>query len=361
MNIGDVFAKAWQLWRRDVGWLILAGLVVGLIVGVIAIVVVAIVAGMLAVSVGGVAFSTSGGSPSITGLSYGTLAAAAVIGIVGYLVAYILALVFAGGMFEMVIGAAREDRGVDFGDLFSGFRRFGSYVVFWLVMVGITLGIGLLSLIPILGIIVAIAGFVFMVWLSVTWLYVLPMIADQGLGFGDAARRSRQMVSDNGWWWTFGTIVVLGVAFAVVGVVISLVGRASSPLASVLLIVFEIVAGPFAICYISTMYLGCGGEAMKSVAGGAGPQLPPAGPAPYLPSSAVPYVAPLGGAPQPPAPPPPAPPPDREDATVATTAAMDPSTPRASDEAWKAAADPLAPPPAPPAPPAPDAPDGPDA
>ena len=39
MSIGDVFTKAWELWRRDVGWLILAGLVVGLIVGVVAVIV----------------------------------------------------------------------------------------------------------------------------------------------------------------------------------------------------------------------------------------------------------------------------------------------------------------------------------
>ena len=35
MRIGDVFARAWDLWRRDVGWLVLAGLVVGLIMAVI--------------------------------------------------------------------------------------------------------------------------------------------------------------------------------------------------------------------------------------------------------------------------------------------------------------------------------------
>ena len=45
MTVGEVFAKAWELWKKDVGWLILAGLVVGLIVGVVAVVVFAIVAG----------------------------------------------------------------------------------------------------------------------------------------------------------------------------------------------------------------------------------------------------------------------------------------------------------------------------
>ena len=42
MSIGDVFATAWELWRRDIGWLILAGLVVGLIMMVIFAVLLAI-------------------------------------------------------------------------------------------------------------------------------------------------------------------------------------------------------------------------------------------------------------------------------------------------------------------------------
>ena len=70
MSIGDVFAKAWELWRRDIGWLILAGLVVGLIVGVVAVVVFSIVAGMMAVSIGGIALGSSGDSTSITGLEH---------------------------------------------------------------------------------------------------------------------------------------------------------------------------------------------------------------------------------------------------------------------------------------------------
>ena len=71
------------------------------------------------------------------------------------------------------------------------------------------------------------------------------------------------MVKGVGWWKTFGTIVVLGVAFFVVGVVISCsavlvaqrveLGGHRAGLRPLL----EIAArAPFAICYISTMYLG---------------------------------------------------------------------------------------------------------
>jgi len=340
MSIGDVFAKAWELWRRDIGWLILAGLVVGLIVGVVAVIVFSIVAGMLAVSVGGIALGSSGDSTSLTGLSIGTLIVAFIVGVVGYLIVSVLAMVFYGGMFEMVIGAARENRGVNFGDLFSGFRKFGSFIVFWLVIAGISIVCVIVAVIPIVGII---AVLVFGAWLGTTWLYVLPLIVDRGLTFGEAVRTSSQMVKGVGWWKTFGTVIVLGAAFFVIALVISLIGRTSSTLSSLLLILFEIFAGPFAICYIITMYLGSAGEAVLAPAGGFGVPAPPA-------YGAVPYVTPAAGgqAYQPVAPPPIAPPmvpPAGQGAVTAATAGPEGAPPPMADvDAWKAAADPLAPP-----------------
>jgi hypothetical protein len=341
MSIGDVFAKAWELWRRDIGWLILAGLVVGLIVGVVAIIVFSIVAGMLAVSVGGIALGANNSSTGLAGLGIGTLIAAIILGVAGYLIVSVLAMVFYGGMFEMVIGAARESRGVSFADLFGGFRKFGSFIVFWLVIVGISIVCGIVMIIPIIG---WIAVPVFAAWLGTTWLYVLPLIADRGLTFGEAARTSSQMVKGVGWWKTFGTIIVLGAAFFVVLLVISTLGRASSALSSILTLIFEIAAGPFAICYVSTMYLGSAGEAVLAPAGGYAVPVPPAyGAAPY-------GTPPAGGeAYQPLAPPPMAPPiapPAAQGAlTAATAAAAGVALPLAEADAWKAAADPLAPPP----------------
>jgi Membrane domain of glycerophosphoryl diester phosphodiesterase len=345
MSIGDVFAKAWELWRRDIGWLILAGLVVGLIVGVVAVIVFSIVAGMLAVSVGGIALGSSGHSTSLTGLGIGTLIIAFIVGVVGYLIVSVLAMVFYGGMFEMVFGAARENRGVNFGDLFGGFRKFSSFIVFWLVIAGISIVCGIVAVIPIVGII---AVLVFGAWLGTTWLYVLPLIADRGLTFGEAVRTSSQMVKGVGWWKTFGTVIVFGAAFFVIALVISLIGRASSTLSSLLLILFEIFAGPFAICYIGTMYLGSAGEAVLAPAGGYGVPAPPA-------YGAAPYVAPpVGGVTYQPSTPPPIAPPIAVGAVTAGTAALaGAAPPEAHADAWKAAADPLPPPlPAPP-PPAP--------
>ena len=360
MSIGDVFAKAWELWRRDIGWLILAGLVVGLIVGVVAIIVFSIVAGMLAVSVGGIALGANNSSTGLAGLGIGTLIAAIILGVAGYLIVSVLAMVFYGGMFEMVIGAARESRGVNFADLFGGFRKFGSFIVFWLVIAGISIVCGIVIIIPILG---WIAVPVFAAWLGTTWLYVLPLIADRGLTFGEAARTSSQMVKGMGWWKTFGTIIVLAAAFFVVLLVISLVGRASSALSSILTLVFEIAAGPFAICYVSTMYLGSTGEAVlaPAAAGGYGMPVPPAyGAAPFAPP-------PAGGQMYQPIAPPPIAPPAYQDAITAGTAAIPGVAPPEADAgAWKAAADPLATPlatplaPAPPPPAPPEAPAAPE-
>ena len=181
MTVGDVFTRAWELWKKDIGWLILAGLVVGLIVGVVAVVVFAIVAGMAAVSIGGIALGTNGNSTSLTGLGIGSLIGAFVVGFIGYLIISVLSMVFYGGIYEMVIGAAREGRGVNFADVFGGFRKFGKFLIFWLVVVGIGLVCGIVALIPIIGII---ADMVFLVWLGVTWIYVLPLIADRGMTFG---------------------------------------------------------------------------------------------------------------------------------------------------------------------------------
>lgn len=344
MTVAEVFAKAWELWKKDVGWLILAGLVVGLIVGVVAVVVFAIVAGMAAVSIGGIAIGSSGNSTSLTGLGVGTLIGALIVGFVGYLIVSVLAVVFYGGIFEMVIGAAREGRGVNFADLFGGFRKFSRFMIFWLVMVGIGVVCGIVALLPIIG---WIADLVFLVWLSVTWLYVLPLIADRGMTFGEAARTSSAMVKGTGWWKTLGIIVVLMLALFVISLVIGLIGRVSSALNGILSLALEIVAGPFIICYVSTMYLEAGGEAAVAAA-----PVAPGAPVPP-PPAATPYASPAAGgqvAYQPAVPPPPAPPAALSPGVVGGAAvplgaggAADPAAATmAAANAWKAAADPLA-------------------
>lgn len=340
MTIGDVFARAWDLWRRDVGWLILAGLVVGVILAVIFAVALGIFGSVLAaagLSIGaGLVDDTASG---ISGLGVGLLAVGLIVYMLLLFLTDVLALTFYGGLFEMVIGAYRENRGVAFGDLFSGFRRFGAYALFALVMVGVSLGVGLLNLIPLVG---PIVGLCVSIWIAIAWLYVLPLIADQGLGFGAAAARSNQMVKGAGWWWTFGMVVLLGLAAMLAAALILAAvwgvykGDETAGIVAGLLLflVFTVLLPPYMICYVSVLYIASGGDLAPAAvqAGGGLPGIPPAPVAPP-PSGAPSYDAPAFGSPS-----------------------YGPSAPPAAPaggDAWRAAADPLAtqPPAAPPPPP----------
>ena len=290
MSIGDIFTKAFELWKRDVLWLILAAFVVGIIMFAIVL-----VAGVIVIAIGGAAFGLSSGSDSITGLSAGVIVLGVIIYIVALFLVAAIGLAFYGGVFEMVIGAAKENRPVVFGDLFSGFRKFSSYLVFALVLAGIGIGFVILS-VTIIGIPIAL---VLGIWISVLWLYVLPLIADEGMTFGEAAGRSRAMVKSVGWWKTFGMIILLEVAIWVVLVIVQLI---TSPLGSdpesagyvfrnILYAVAQAVVVPYTICYVSVMYLGSGGVAEPAIAGaplapGGGYAVPPAPPAPPAPRQA---------------------------------------------------------------------------
>ncbi len=332
MGIGDVFAKAFELWRRDVGWLVLAGLVVGLIMVLILGAALAVFGAIFAgagITIG--ANMAADDSGALGALGVGMILLAIVVYIIVVFLVQVVAMVFYGGMFEMVIGAARGNRGVEFGDLFSGFRKFGAYVVYALVLFGISIGTSLLNVIPLIG---WLAGLVISVWIGVIWLYVLPLIADQGVGFGDAAKRSLEMVKGVGWWRTFGMVVVLGLVVAAAAVVILLiaigVGQGSDwagiLLGLVLFLVFAVLVPPYTICYVSVMYLGSGGAVEPVPAPGMpGAPLPPPPGAPiYGTPPPVPMSAPVTGA-----------------ATGVVTPVA-PSPPPPGPDAWKAAADPLA-------------------
>ena len=194
-------------------------------------------------------------------------------------------------------------------------------------MFGVSLGLGLLNILPFIG---AIIAFVVSIWIMIIWLYVLPLIADQGLTFMGAAGKSNQMVKSAGWWWTFGMVILLGIAAIVVVVLIVIVavglGRASETAAIVvgvlLFLVFAVLFPPYSICYISVLYVASGGDVAVVPAGGGMGTLPPAPPAPPA------YGTGNFGTPP---------------------AYSMPPGPPAGDDAWKAAADPLAAAPPPPA------------
>ncbi len=215
LSIGDVFARAWDLWRRDVGWLILAGLVVG----VIMVVVFAIVGGIFVALMAGAgsaigADALDNSTGGLTGLGAGI----GIMGVIVYLVAMFLIQVLAHDLLRRHVRDGhrgyRQQRDVQFGDLFSGFRKFGSYAVYALVHVRHLASASASSTSCRSS--ARSSRFVVSIWISIIWLYVLPLIADQGLSFMEAAGKSNQMVKSAGWWWTFGMVILLGIAAIVV-------------------------------------------------------------------------------------------------------------------------------------------------
>ncbi len=329
MTIGDVFARAWDLWRRDVGWLVLAGLVVGLIMAVIFALAFGIFGAIFAgagLTIGAdLADNTTG---SLSGLGVGLLVVGFIVYAVAMFLVQVLGMTFYGGMFEMVVGAYRGGRNVLFGDLFSGFRKFGAYALYAVVLFGISIGLNLLNIVPVIG---GIIGLVVMIWISVIWIYVLPLIADQGLGFGEAASRSNQMVKGAGWWWTFGMVFLLGLAALVAVVVIVLIAIgvyqgsewAGVVVGLLLFLIFAVLFPPYSICYVSVLYIASGGDVAVAVPAGGLPGIPPAPPAP--PAYGTP-ASPTWSGPAP-------------GATGVTTPV---APPPAGADAWRAAADPLA-------------------
>jgi uncharacterized membrane protein len=71
-----------------------------------------------------------------------------------------------------------------------------------------------------------ILGFIVMmipnIYLSISWMFTLPLVADKGLGFWSAMGLSRKRVGQH-WWTNFGLSIVMGL-IALVGALACCVG-----------------------------------------------------------------------------------------------------------------------------------------
>lgn len=372
MRFVGVFVGAWSLYRRNVGWLIIAGIIAGAISGAVM---------LLSVALGGaVGFATFGhvsSGDSVNGASLVRgLSGMMVIIVCGVLVAELLMLALQGGMMKMVIDSGRSGRGAQLGDLFAGFSRLPAYVGFGLIVVfAVPAGCAVVfsvvgKLAPILLLIAIPACFVALVWLYVSWVYAVALIADRGLGPIAALTRSREMVRRVGWFSTFGLLLVVVILSWVVSALLSgaiamVVGRTAGGGTSLFgMSLVDIVIMPYLVCFLASMYLGSEAGKAAPVYGGPpsyDPGYGPYGGGPVAPAPFDPYAAPTPYYPGPAGYAPPAPPPPAGAPGGYSQAAPSPLTPAAPDRAtesaaWANAADPLARPPAPPAPSAPSAP-----
>ena len=192
--IGELFGKAWELYKRNVSWLILAGFVVARVrrrdlrprhehpVGSI----------VTAVDIDVIG--------DVVRLRWtplerrrGLFRAAIAVYVVGATLAVrCSALVFTAASRDGRRGRTRR-ADAHIGDLFSGFRRLGSYVAPRLCQVGMLSRIELIVFasfryLGALGLLVGLAGFCAAVWIVVSWIYSIVLVTDRSMGGVEALR-----------------------------------------------------------------------------------------------------------------------------------------------------------------------------
>jgi hypothetical protein len=293
MDVGSVFSRTWVLYKRNFGWLLLAGIIAAAIVYVINLLTGAIAGAIAASASSNLAFVDGQISFNFDSSVEGAIIGVFAVVIGGALVSQLLALMLEGGMIKMGITSYRSGCSAQLSGLFDGFRHAGSFALFWLVTVAVAFGVfGLVFLVGWsagrIAILLGIVGFVFLVWILILWVYVIALITDHGLSCGEALSRSKEMVKRTGWWKTFLPLFVLGILFFVIMMVVGIAGFGVGGRSRIVLqVIAEILLMPYSVCFLASMYVGA--EALGSpVTGGgaqASPPSPPAKPRPLDPAA----------------------------------------------------------------------------
>lgn len=127
----------------------------------------------------------------------------------------------------------RDRREPVFNDCFAGLPRFGALFPYFFLLLLVMLGLILL----------VIPGVIFIVW----WLYALPLMADKGMGLGEAMRLSRAKVLEKGF---FMHLVFVFMITVVPDLLIMLL----SSFVPLLQLLFILVPGLQAAC-LASLYL----------------------------------------------------------------------------------------------------------
>ena len=181
-------------------------------------------------------------------VAYLVLIACNVIPILSMILPLIISGPLLGGLWLFYIKNVRNEE-VAFGDAFSGFGpRFGGLLVTYVVstilsmvaFIPAVICAVIFVFIPIqmaansggnpefstpgivATIVLAVPAFLISIYLSVVWMFALPIVADKGLGFWAAMNLSRRMVNKH-WWLTFALMLVCGILSSI-GALACLVG-----------------------------------------------------------------------------------------------------------------------------------------
>ena len=207
LDISDCVSRAWQLLTGPKMWLVIGGVAIWL------------------------------------GIEAGLSAFAQIpfIGLLFSLASFVIGGPLTGGVYYFLLRCIRGEA-AEAGDVFAGFKYcfaqlfLGQLVVTLLTFAAMLPGIGLLvaGFIPLashhslapgsIGLVV-LGGIVMLipaVYLSINWMFVLPLIMDKRLDFWPAMQLSRKVVGRH-WWTTFALSIVIG-CISLVGVLLCCVG-----------------------------------------------------------------------------------------------------------------------------------------
>lgn len=220
MDIGKCFRDAWGLFKLDVGPLVVTALIAAVMAGLVRLVIV--------LATGASVLSTRagwfiGGIGVVSGF-FATL-----------LLAVVLVLVYAwfiATTLRMIMGRVRQQRPADYADM-QDFSGIGTFAVAAVVL-GLIIVVGYALLI--------IPGLIF----TTFWIFTLPLMADKGLGLGDAMTESQRLAKEPGYPHTFAVWVVGAIVVAIVSSILSPI-----PLIGPIL---GLLTAPFSVAYVVSMY-----------------------------------------------------------------------------------------------------------
>ena len=226
MDISKCFRDAWGLFKLDLGPLVVTAVIAGAIVGVASLILGLVIGG-------GFAAGRFGGFGAGVGILAGALASLILVLISVVVYAWMIAVVM-----RMILRRVRERRPAEYGDM-TDFDQLGTFIIAYVVL-GVIVAI-CYALLVIPGLIV-----------TTLWVFALALIADRQLSLGRAMSESQHMAAAPGYFTTFITwfvgALVVGVIVAILNV-IPVVG-----------LIIGLLAVPFGLAYVLSMYFQSNGE-----------------------------------------------------------------------------------------------------
>lgn len=201
IDIGSCIQRSWDLWKSNLGIMVAATLIATLLVGGVGTGLSLIIRLLF-------------GFRSIGGMFIGLGA--------NFLWAFVVGGPMFGGLYWFLLKLVRGEPAT-VSDVFAGFTRaFGPLVATYLLMTVLMILGCVLCLIP---------G----IYLSVAWIFALPLVIDRNFGAWEALEVSRKVVTRH--WWILFVLVLLAGLIGTAGVVACCIGvLVTAPLTHTILI-----------------------------------------------------------------------------------------------------------------------------